>query len=837
MSGEQNLKATAARPRETDLGVVTPMLPNAVKDARATRELMFLLRHFHLGDPGARAALRPVGEDFLPALLDPFRDTARLRYDYPLFLHPADGRRNAADLAVPLSDWLERSVAAFAPDENSARILRDHLQWLEHHLRGALGLDEGPADAKGALDAAGAELQSFLQLDDSSRARLAADLQKLLEPVPAGARLLGYGRYAALHLLVHAIRSRVLPRRARFNKTVGNCIRGLEDLFRVEWGKSTESIEPAHARDSVGPGAALFDAASLSDVMDHSRGTRRMPESRRVRIERTLAVLRQWRDDPVLVHFVHGRSLSCDWLHADAELTELADDDPCARATGLFDELAARLAEAFAAVRIAQLEINGIYDEAMHDPWFTNFGWEAFSQDELLLVPTVIAIEAADRVAGPGLRSFSRLLGSGRPVQILIRVQPSNNPGAEAGENRFSSYRLELGYLAASHRQAVVAQSSGARYQHLLECYLTALDATRTSLHIINTGLRPDTRLVPLNAWLVAGAALEGRAHPFFHINPQAGDAAALRMNFAGNPQPENDWPLHPFRYQDENGDSVELELAFTFADYALLVDALRDHFRLIPPGCDSDALVPIQDWLAMKPDQAYRRVPFIWGVDSHGLLHRLVVSRELALGALDRLNYWHALQEMAGVRNRYVEQAIARTRAEEAANARAERERLQAEHAAEVERVRAEAAGEAMQRLAEALLGGDFTAMGQAGLAPPAARPEPIGRPQAAEPEQEPPTAPAAVEEEEDELSFDEPWVDTALCTSCNDCMKVNPLLFVYNDEKQAMLGDLTKATYADLVTAAEMCPARCIHPGKPWNPDEPGLDALIERAAPFNR
>jgi hypothetical protein len=34
----------------------------------------------------------------------------------------------------------------------------------------------------------------------------------------------------------------------------------------------------------------------------------------------------------------------------------------------------------------------------------------------------------------------------------------------------------------------------------------------------------------------------------------------------------------------------------------------------------------------------------------------------------------------------------------------------------------------------------------------------------------------------------------------------------------------------------AAEKCPARCIHPGKPLNPDEPNLDELIERAKPFN-
>ena len=39
-----------------------------------------------------------------------------------------------------------------------------------------------------------------------------------------------------------------------------------------------------------------------------------------------------------------------------------------------------------------------------------------------------------------------------------------------------------------------------------------------------------------------------------------------------------------------------------------------------------------------------------------------------------------------------------------------------------------------------------------------------------------------------------------------------------------------------ADLVTAAETCPARCIHPGKPLDPNEPGLEELIARAEPFN-
>ena len=103
-----------------------PSLANAVKDSRATRELMFTLRHFHLGDPVAGTQLETPGDDFLPALLDPYRDTSRLRYNYPLMLFPLDGTRvvdKVNELVQPLSEWLQQIVAEFAPGKDSARIL------------------------------------------------------------------------------------------------------------------------------------------------------------------------------------------------------------------------------------------------------------------------------------------------------------------------------------------------------------------------------------------------------------------------------------------------------------------------------------------------------------------------------------------------------------------------------------------------------------------------------------------------------------------------------------------------------------------------------------------
>jgi hypothetical protein len=80
-----------------------------------------------------------------------------------------------------------------------------------------------------------------------------------------------------------------------------------------------------------------------------------------------------------------------------------------------------------------------------------------------------------------------------------------------------------------------------------------------------------------------------------------------------------------------------------------------------------------------------------------------------------------------------------------------------------------------------------------------------------------------------------DEAWIETVRCSSCNECRNINDRLFGYNDNKQAFIKDIDAGTYRELVEAAEACQVAIIHPGKPRNPNEPGLEGLLERAKPF--
>lgn len=94
---------------------------------------------------------------------------------------------------------------------------------------------------------------------------------------------------------------------------------------------------------------------------------------------------------------------------------------------------------------------------------------------------------------------------------------------------------------------------------------------------------------------------------------------------------------------------------------------------------------------------------------------------------------------------------------------------------------------------------------------------------------------APPAAESAPTGPSSDEPYIETPRCTTCNECTGVNPRMFAYNDNKQAYIKDLSAGTFKDLVEAAEGCQVAIIHPGKPRDPNEPGLDELLKRAEAF--
>ena len=79
-------------------------------------------------------------------------------------------------------------------------------------------------------------------------------------------------------------------------------------------------------------------------------------------------------------------------------------------------------------------------------------------------------------------------------------------------------------------------------------------------------------------------------------------------------------------------------------------------------------------------------------------------------------------------------------------------------------------------------------------------------------------------------------PWLETDECTSCDECTKLNPNIFAYNENKKAYIKNPDGGPYSDLVKAAEKCTARVIHPGLPKDRSEKDVDKWIKRGEKFN-
>jgi pyruvate-ferredoxin/flavodoxin oxidoreductase len=223
-----------------------------------------------------------------------------------------------------------------------------------------------------------------------------------------------------------------------------------------------------------------------------------------------------------------------------------------------------------------------------------------------------------------------------------------------------------------------------------------------------------------------------------------------------------------------------------TFADFALTEGRFAKQFRKAPPETWNDDMVLLADFLKLDADGRDGKFPFIWAVDKKQRLIRVIVSAELVNSCEERQQFWRQLKDLAGLDKEAVDTA------------------------AIAEQARAELLGKISASLAA--FGTGIPVDATAAAAPVAA-------------------APAAGPD-----GYEPVYIDTPECTACDECTKLAPKTFAYNDDKKAIVINSQGSKYADLVKAAEKCTAGCLHPGTPWNMGEPGIDKLIARAAKYN-
>lgn len=671
----------------------------------------------------------------------------------------------------------------------------------------------------------------------AERAQLAAGELALA----ANATLLDFSRRAPLALATLAARRRLKVAREAFAGEAHELAATAEALLAADRARRPEGAAERARGELMGAlGTRFVDTAELAHVVGRRRSGAPFPEARRRRLEQARDRLKVFETaaEPLWI-VAHGESIGD--LGAPARV---AGDprDLCAMAAAAFDEATREAVELARAVRIVRLEAAEAFVSERHEAWLERLDWRGLSREELLLVPPVLVLFGGNEPFMSALAALSVLLLSGRPVQIVVL-------SSEAPQKDPLSYRLEPAYLGVAHREVFVQQGSLAYPLPLAAGFDRALGGRRAALHVIDA---PDTREAAdtaggeLDPWLVASARVSGRAAPLFRFDPEAGSSWARRLHFDENPEPSADWPRDPLLLAGADVAAAPGAAAFTFADAALLDPAWRSQFALVEDAGAAEGpagnaggpveLLPLADWLQLDADEGVRRLPFIWGADRDGAQHRLIVSRALALATRDRLAYWRMLEELAGVRNEHVEAAVVRAREEALERAAREREELEERHSAELTAERAGADARAIDQLVAILfeLGPalDTPQRPVSALpAAPAAATAPVPALPAAVAGAGNGAAPAAAASG----AAEEAWIDSALCTSCDECIRKSPGIFAYNADKQAFIKNPRGGSYRDLVVAAESCTARIIHPGTPWNPAEPDLESLRERARAF--
>jgi pyruvate/2-oxoacid:ferredoxin oxidoreductase beta subunit/NAD-dependent dihydropyrimidine dehydrogenase PreA subunit len=216
-----------------------------------------------------------------------------------------------------------------------------------------------------------------------------------------------------------------------------------------------------------------------------------------------------------------------------------------------------------------------------------------------------------------GFQALSRLFASGMNIKVFVLdTQVYSNTGGQASTSSYTGQntkmsvhgktvagkqerRKEIAQIAMMHPHTYVAQTTCAHINHFYKGVLGALEYDGPAIVVCYTTCQPEHGVADNMAGEQARLAVDSRAFPILIYDPRKGSKIKERLSLQGNPAVKDDWFKNPKTNEE-----------VTFIDFARSEGRFAKHF-------DRD------------------------GNPSETLLQAMQ----------DRLENWHLLQELAGLR------------------------------------------------------------------------------------------------------------------------------------------------------------------------------------------
>jgi pyruvate ferredoxin oxidoreductase beta subunit len=218
-----------------------------------------------------------------------------------------------------------------------------------------------------------------------------------------------------------------------------------------------------------------------------------------------------------------------------------------------------------------------------------------------------------------GFQSLSRMFASGMNIKVFVLdTQVYSNTGGQASTSSYTGQntkmsvhgsvisgkqerRKEIAQIAMMHPYTFVAQTTCAHVNHFYRSVLDAMEFDGPAIVCCYTTCQPEHGVADNMATDQARLAVDTRAFPLMMYDPRKGDTIREHLSLQGNPAVNDDWYVNP-----KTGKEVD------FIDFCRSEGRFAKHF------------------------------------DKEGN-----PSETLLRGKQDRLENWHVLQDLAGLRDK----------------------------------------------------------------------------------------------------------------------------------------------------------------------------------------